>query len=92
MHEEEQLTTLVWPEILDGSEKTCFGMNGYRDKLCSLIEKLVSAARMEQDETISLIFKMISRCEYRSGPMKVKESGQFSPVPSITSSSSRLRS
>ena len=48
--------------------------------------------RMEQDETISLIFKMILRCEYRSGPMKVKESGQFSPVPSITSSSSRLRS
>jgi hypothetical protein len=50
------LTCLVWPEILDTGKKIAFGMEGYRDKLCSLIEKAVKSAAMEQDETISIDF------------------------------------
>jgi hypothetical protein len=51
------LTCLVWPEILDSGKKITFGMEGYRDKLCSLIEKVVKSAAMEQDETMSIDFE-----------------------------------
>jgi hypothetical protein len=51
------LTCLVWPEILDSGKKIAFGMEGYRDKLCSLIEKVVKSAAMKQDETISIDFE-----------------------------------
>lgn len=51
------LTTLVWPEIFNENKKTTFGTTGYRDKLCSLIEKPLQNATMESDETISLGFE-----------------------------------
>jgi hypothetical protein len=51
------LTTLVWPEILDSGEVLCFGMNRYRDKLCSLIEKVVKTSRIEQNEIICFDFE-----------------------------------
>jgi hypothetical protein len=55
--EKGSLTTLVWPEILDGDEKIAFGTKGYRDKLCSLIEKTAKNVTMEPDETISVDFE-----------------------------------
>lgn len=51
------LTTLVWPEIYDGSKKITFGMQGYRDALCALIEKIAKNATLESDETIIIDFE-----------------------------------
>ena len=48
------LTCLVWPEILGIGGRSIFGTDGYRDKLCSLIERVVKSVTMEQDETISI--------------------------------------
>jgi hypothetical protein len=50
------LTCLVWPVIIDGATKISFGGTGYRDKLCSLIEKVVQGIAMERDETIVIHF------------------------------------
>jgi hypothetical protein len=51
------LTTLVWPEIHQGGMATKFGMSGYRDRLCELIEELVKAVEVTQDETIRITFQ-----------------------------------
>jgi hypothetical protein len=51
------LTTLVWPEIFNKNKKTTFGTTGYRDELCSLIEKTLQNATMGYDETISFDFE-----------------------------------
>jgi hypothetical protein len=50
------LTTLVWPELLNSGEKTTFGMQDYRNKLCSLIQCPVKGAVIEPDETIRIYF------------------------------------
>ncbi len=47
------LTCLVWPEIIEGDKGTSFGTQGYRDKLCSLIEKIMNGATIDENETIS---------------------------------------
>jgi hypothetical protein len=57
------LTTLIWPEICHENKHASFGMVGYRDDLCSLIEKTVKSATMEQDETIRIHFE--NRAEIR---------------------------
>jgi hypothetical protein len=54
--EKGALTTLVWPELLDGDQKVSFGMQDYRNKLCSLIEHIVKTATIESDETISFYY------------------------------------
>jgi hypothetical protein len=51
------LTTLVWPEISYENKKITFGMVGYRDDLCSLIEKTAQSATMKEGETISIHFE-----------------------------------
>jgi hypothetical protein len=51
------LTTLVWPEIFNENKKITFERTGYRDELCSLIQKTLQNATMESDETISLGFE-----------------------------------
>jgi hypothetical protein len=51
------LTTLVWPEIRDAGERFTFGREGYRDKLCSVIECIVQSATVEQDATISIYYE-----------------------------------
>ena len=55
--EKGALTTLVWPEIFDKKKRSTFGMEGYRDELCSLIEKVAKNATMEPDETINIDFE-----------------------------------
>jgi hypothetical protein len=55
--EKGALTTLVWPEIHYERKTITFGTQGYRDELCSLIEKVVKNVTMEVDETISIDFE-----------------------------------
>jgi hypothetical protein len=55
--EKGALTTLVWPEIHYERRTMTFGTQGYRDELCSLIEKVVKNVTMEVDETISIDFE-----------------------------------
>lgn len=50
------LTSLVWPELLESEMQLSFGESGYRDKLCSFIEKVVSNATIDADETIHFEF------------------------------------
>ena len=51
------LTTLVWPELCHDNKKVTFGTDGYRDELCSLIDKVVTNATMDSDETIIIDFE-----------------------------------
>jgi hypothetical protein len=51
------LTTLVWPEIVDGENSLKFGMEHYRDSLCALIEQPVGRVEVSRDETILISFK-----------------------------------
>ena len=46
------LTTLVWPELFDGKTAWKFGMPGYRDQLCELIEHIVETLDLTPEETI----------------------------------------
>jgi hypothetical protein len=55
--EKGALTTLVWPEICYEGKNFTFGTQGYRDELCSLIEKVAKNVTMEVDETISIDFE-----------------------------------
>jgi hypothetical protein len=34
-----------------------FGTEGYRDELCSLIEKVAKNVTMESDDTVSIVFE-----------------------------------
>lgn len=52
--EKGSLTTLVWPELYFGNRSVRFGAQGYRDDLCSQIEKVVNDSTMETDETIRI--------------------------------------
>jgi hypothetical protein len=51
------LTSFVWPEIIDSGSKSSFGMERYRDKLCSLIEKTTKSVMSDEYETISIEFE-----------------------------------
>jgi hypothetical protein len=55
--EKGALTTLVWPEILDGDNSTKFGTEHYRDRLCALITKIVLDVTVSADETILISFQ-----------------------------------
>ena len=68
------LTTLVWPEINQGGERSTLGMPGYRDALCSLIERLAKGVKMEMDETISIDFD--DGTELRIPLQSYKEAGE----------------
>ena len=50
------LTTLVWPEIVQGASVSNFGSSGYRDRLCSLITGTVQSATIHVDDTIEIQF------------------------------------
>src|SRR5580700_1623503 len=54
--EKGALTTLVWPEVCGAGNILRFGMQGYRDSLCDLIPRVVSAATISEDETIAISF------------------------------------
>jgi hypothetical protein len=54
--EKGALTTLVWPEILQGANVIRFGSSGYRDRLCSLIRSVVQSATIQTDDTIDIQF------------------------------------
>jgi hypothetical protein len=72
--EKGALTTLVWPEIFNKNKKTLFGMTGYRDELCSLIEKTLLNATIGSDETISFDFD--SNTEVRIPLRSYQHSGE----------------
>jgi hypothetical protein len=55
--EKGALTTLVWPEISVENKTMNFGTEGYRDELCSLIEKVAKNVTMESDDTVSIVFE-----------------------------------
>jgi hypothetical protein len=55
--EKGALTTLVWPEISVENKTMTFGTEGYRDELCSLIEKVAKNVTMESDDTVSIVFE-----------------------------------
>jgi hypothetical protein len=48
------LTTLVWPELLKKGEKYIFGMDQYRNELCSLIECIVETVSITHDAVIMM--------------------------------------
>ena len=47
---------MVWPEISIAGKVLKFGMQGYRDRLCELISKVVSEVHVAGDETITIFF------------------------------------
>jgi hypothetical protein len=55
--EKGALTTLVWPKISVENKTMTFGTEGYRDELCSLIEKVAKNVTMESDDTVSIVFE-----------------------------------
>ncbi len=54
--EKGALTTLVWPVMRHDGKSLSFGTEGYRDALCSLIERFVRNITMEVEEIISIDF------------------------------------
>ncbi len=54
--EKGALTTLVWPELINGDKVSKHGMRDYRNDLCELIEQTVQTARMDAQETILITF------------------------------------
>ncbi len=54
--EKGALTTLVWPEIVQGANVARFGSPGYRDRLCGLIMNVVQSATIQADDTIDIRF------------------------------------
>ena len=55
--EKGALTTLVWPEIVQGDNVSIFGSSGYRDRLCGLITSVVQSATIHADDTIDIQFE-----------------------------------
>jgi hypothetical protein len=62
------------PEIYQSGDKSAFGMPGYRDGLCCLIEKVAKSVTMETDETISIDFE--NGTELRIPLRSYKEAGE----------------
>lgn len=54
--EKGALTTLVWPELVQGASVSKFGSSGYRDRLCGLITDVVQGATIKADDTIEIHF------------------------------------
>jgi hypothetical protein len=52
--EKGSLATFVWPQVIDGQGTIGFGESGYRDRLCSLIAKVVTVVQIDPDETMSI--------------------------------------
>jgi hypothetical protein len=48
------LTSLVWPEAIRAGRSLKMGEAGYRDRLCELIEKVVTGAAIDSDDTITI--------------------------------------
>jgi hypothetical protein len=54
--EKGALTSLVWPEIHEGKNKSRFGDVGYRDKLCSLIGETAKNLLIKPGDIIVIEF------------------------------------
>jgi hypothetical protein len=54
--EKGALTTLVWPEVVQGASVNKLGSSGYRDRLCGLITSIVQSATIQADDTIEIQF------------------------------------
>jgi hypothetical protein len=50
------LTALVWPEITQGSGVFRFGDISYRNRLCDLIEQVVTSAGIDEQDVIGIEF------------------------------------
>jgi hypothetical protein len=50
------LTTLVWPIVVKTNTRLTFGMDQYRNELCSLISEKIAAATIGPDETVGIKF------------------------------------
>ena len=61
--EKGALTVLVWPDIHRPGGVLKYGMEGYRDELCSLITHVVSGAGELGDETLVVHFDNGARFE-----------------------------
>ncbi|MBV8566124.1 MAG: hypothetical protein JO273_11790 [Methylobacteriaceae bacterium] len=55
--EKGALTTFVWPEIHCNGNNIVFNTPGYRDELCSLIEKVAKTFTIDINETIRIDFE-----------------------------------
>lgn len=54
--EKGALTTLVWPKLHKHNKEITFGMDEYRNELCSLIESTVTTSSLGYDEAILIQF------------------------------------
>jgi hypothetical protein len=50
------LTTLIWPEVVNGDKVSKQGTRDYRNDLCELIEQTVQTARIDEQEMIVITF------------------------------------
>ena len=50
------LTTLVWPEVIQGNQVMRFGDAGYRDRLCELMDQVVTSAAIDAQDSIDIHF------------------------------------
>lgn len=69
--EKGALTTLVWPEAFVRGKVLRFGMQGYRDALCDLINQSVCETDISTDENITISFgdnQLRIRLRERKGP------------------------
>lgn len=55
--EKGALTTLVWPEIIEANETVKLGDLGYRDRLCVLIEQIVTSAAIDSQDAVDNIWQ-----------------------------------
>ena len=55
--EKGALTTLVWPECIDGLTVKKWGEPGYRDSLCGMITRHVERVTIEAGDTIRIRFE-----------------------------------
>ena len=54
--EKGALTTLIWPEVVQGETCLIFGTAGYRDALCEIIGTVVSNIRVADDDVAEIAF------------------------------------
>jgi hypothetical protein len=50
------LSTHVWPDIVHKEQAIVLGDAGYRDRLCALIRRMVTAAAIDSADTIRIHF------------------------------------
>ncbi len=51
-----ELTTRVWPDIVHKDQAIAIGDAGYRDLICALIRRMVTAAAIDSTDTIRIQF------------------------------------